>query len=284
MKVNRRHVLIGAGALALSNCRGKVGADKGSFQLLDPTDQVRALAAGGTGLNSGDQPWRRFDQEVDDETPRPMANFNPNYIAVLHLHVTETPFKLIGRRAHFPIDMGKPNTLPGITERAVEVIKHFNGAITQPVYLDSGMIREGLYQLGFSKPHHFIIYIKNRGVLYGRYPIWFGRKLLNPRQGGGYEADPNRSFFEAQLSSGHQIGADVSDTFVYVKNYFYTADETNDELVPHYRRPIGNQDKLKYALNINAMIDSSDSPAIRIPLVIDPDTGNMGGGGDGALP
>ncbi|MEA3060803.1 MAG: hypothetical protein QOJ94_584 [Sphingomonadales bacterium] len=283
MEIDRRHVLVGASALALSSCgRGEKG-NRHVYPFSDPTDRIRAFDAGGTNLNVGDNPWRAFDQEVDDETPRPVATFNPDYIAILHIEVTATPFKLVAKRAHFPVDVTAANDLSGISTRVLEVIKYLHGEITKPGYLDLNMVKDGLYQLGFSRPHHFIIYIKNKGVAYGKYPIWFGHKLLNPRPSGGFDADNNRSFFEAKLSPSYSIGIDVADKFVYVKNYFYTADETNDDLAPENRRKIVGE-KLTYALNINAIIESSDNPAIQIPLTIDPDTGNMGGGGGGSLP
>lgn len=271
MEIDRRHVLLtpGLAALALSGCCKEERPKNKEIRV--------SRASFDRAWNLGDAPWDRIDEAIN--APSTNVTFAPRYITVLHLELQFTPKLLLtGRRAHFEVEKAEHVELSHIQSRVRAVINYLNTGIDRPNYLYQKNDKSGLKGFGFRKgQHHFIIYIKNNGIEYNRdAPIWFGLYRANSLR----EASPNRTFYEAEVFSDKDITSGPP-LFIYAKNYFRTATEdVNDWMKPTNRRPIAG-DNIVYSMNINASVQTTDSPTLSIPLIFDPDTGNMGTGGGG---
>lgn len=282
MEIDRRQVLLGTGlaALALSGCGDETGGNTADTDAQASTGSLSRVnrASFDRTWNLGDEPWNRIDQTIS--APSTTVTFSPRFVTLLHLELQLTPkLMLRGRRAHFAVANIQHDTLADIQPRVRAAINYMNSGGIRPSFLDEKNDKLGLKGFGFRKgQHHFIIYTKNDGVEYNQEaPIWFGlyRTGLPLR-----EASPNRSFYEADVYSDSLIG-NGSKTFIYARNYFRTADEDpNDFMKPSNRREIRSEN-LIYSLNINALVETTDNPALKIPIIFDPDTGNMGTGGGG---
>lgn len=280
MDTDRRNILLGSGlaALALSGCKENGARGSNAAAGLNAPPRRLRIASFDKGWNYGDAPWDRIDEAKNPETN---VVFNPGYVTVLHLELEFAPSLILkGRRAHFAVDTTQPNTQAGIQPQVRNVINYMNGSVVdRPKFLLPGNDKIGLTGFGFRKgQHHFVIYVKNPGLTYNHEaPIWFGlwRAGLPLRP-----ASPNRSFFDAEVFTDGGITTGVKE-FIYAKNYFRTADEDPYDINnPSNRGDLGRKN-LVYSLNINGMINSSDNPALQIPIILDPDTGNMGTGGGG---
>lgn len=256
-EIDRRDFLISSGlALALAGC----GEPR-------PGDRSRPAAtedpgAFNEGWNHGDPPWKPH--------PNPHVRFDPTYVAILHLDFSSEGLR--ARRIHFPSvrsRLGK-NDWDSNRDKIVLFIRHLNGEKVQ----DLGDFSEypGLMNFAFDRAHHVIIYVKNKNVDYHEQnPIWFGKNLLGKVYGVD-KASKNESFFMAARKPGLGISSGSSN-LVYVENHYQVG---NGNGTGH--RPIGRTEKFAYALKINATIASVGELAIKVPLLIDPDTGNMGEG------
>ncbi|MES2443856.1 MAG: hypothetical protein V4574_13585 [Pseudomonadota bacterium] len=281
--IDRRKLLIASGAvLALAGCQKKpekpeklesaAGRQKGQ-EAAAPNGAV-SMKRFEDSWNQGSSPWLPH--------PTPGAPFDPTYIAILHLELkaiknalNEYELKFIVNRVLIPRDPKTNNDLTGNIVGIAKAIEYMNGPIGTPPF-PSMKIFPGLDGYSFKGPAHCIIYVKNRGVEYHETrPVWFGKKLRDKVT----DAAPNESFFGAKRFDAkvdHRIIiANGSQKFIYMKNYFHKC--AGDPC--KYETITGD---LKYDLNINALIRTTDG--IDVPLIIDPDTGNMGTGPGDAAP
>lgn len=263
--LGRREVLIGSGLiLALAGC------DETLPQAQD--NNLEGMSAlSGPGVNHGIDPTG-YHPGGTQQSPTP---FNPSHIGVLHLELATVGnlLKIIATRAHFPRDSNAANNdLAGNMSLIKKALDHLNNDNEPPV--DDMVKYPGIKKASFRQPTHVIIYVKNNGIDYSRNCIWFGQKLHNNTT----PAAENQSFFEAQPHDASAMGYAItngSQKFIYCKNYF------------HYKKPDGTFIQIEgfdltYALNINAFLYSNDG--LDIPIIIDPDTGNMGTGPGGGGP
>ena len=249
--VDRRSLLIGSTlALAVAGCAGQ--SDSGKL-----------------GMTAFDPRWNYGDNPLGNHPDNP--RFDPEYVVLLHLNINND-FKLEAKRARFPVvrAAGK-NDFSTNNGRISEWINYFNSGLNRPNH-GGATDATGLKEFWFREPTHFIIYIKNPNIAYGSYPIWFGKSLITA-VGGSTTAKKNRSFFNAGPADCGNLVTTGRTGLIYVRNYFH---EHGGILVG--RRPIKEREACPYSLNINAVIVSAEDPALQIPLIIDPDTGNMGEG------
>ena len=159
--------------------------------------------------------------------------------------------------------------------------------------------KEGLERFIFNQAHHFVIYIQNRNIEYHETdPAWFGRLLAEKDNNNKHKrASKNWSFFASQVltprdSSDDQTGDNLitgnnSLKLIYMKNFYkgrndfgggyhdleHGEKEDNDNGNGHGKR--------SYSLSINASLPATTltgTPSVTIPIILDPDTGNQGGG------
>ncbi|HET9639954.1 MAG TPA: hypothetical protein VFP12_12185 [Allosphingosinicella sp.] len=204
-------------------------------------------------------------------------NFNPDYTMLLYMEVT-SDMTLNVHQLQFPVfRVLKNGKLENSWETNKTIVEYYinelNNGWTIPYDPTLMVAKAGFNGFKFNQPHHFVIYIKNPNIkFYREYPILFGKLLLeknycpeNPNR-----ANKNRSFFGAKVESISTLGtADVSDQVLYVKNFY--------QYRKHRRYyPIGDKCKI-YSLNINTLV-TVDGTTRQVPVIFDPDTGNMGGG------
>jgi hypothetical protein len=215
------------------------------------------------GWNHGDKPW-------DVHPAHTSAAFNPSHTAILHMELTSAGLK--AQRVHFPSVSGV-NDWSANKAKVVSYINFLNGSGPSPGVLGKDYnVFPGLKKFAFDRPHHFVIYVKNPGVDYlADRPVWFGKKLIRDVFGVKV-ASKNESFFGAIRDAGPILGG--SPNLVYLKNYYHVGNGNGQ----NHRRI--NGERLAYALKINVLMASPDDndPTYKVPLIIDPDTGNMGEG------
>lgn len=256
-RIDRRNMLIGSGlTLAMS------GLEPVRLGRVRRTEFEPLLAPSSfeDGWTHGDRPW--------DPHPGNPTSFNPTHSAVLHLEFTSAGLK--AQRIHFASTAGT-NDWSGNKSKVISFINFLNN----PGQSSPGLhhVFPGLKNFAFDRPHHFIVYVKNPGVDYipGR-PVWFGKKLIRDVFGVKV-ASKNESFFGAMRDDGPITGG--STNLVYMKNYYHVGNGSGNG---QGHRSIRRNERLAYALKINALMPSVEDPTYKVPLIIDPDTGNMGEG------
>lgn len=254
MIINRREMLIGSGlVLSLPGCAQ--GSLRESRQVSDGVPRNRSFQ---DSWNRGNAPWRTH--------PNSSAHFHPTHICILHMELTYAGLK--AKQVYFSSAHVSPNNWPNNKPRVVSFINHLNANTT---ISEDHSIYPGLTDFAFDRPHHLVIYVKNEGTDYDKdRPIWFGREL-NAKVMHIDRASKNESFFGAVRDSDAGI-TNGSPNLVYVQNYYHVGDGNG-----HNHRPIVNEE-IAYALKINALVPSIGDASLMVPLIIDPDTGNMGGG------
>lgn len=252
--IDRRTMLLGSGlAVALGGVERRVIEQRRPM----PVDPQLSPNSVEDGWNHGDKPW-----DVHPANPP----FNPPYTAILYLEFTAAG--LAAKRIHFP-------SVAGVNDWAANKSKvvSFINFLNNPGQASPGAhhIFPGLKNFAFDRPHHFVVYVKNAGVDYlpGR-PVWFGKKLIKDVFGVNV-ASKNESFFGAMRDAAAITSG--SPNLVYMKNYYHVGNGNG-----HNHRPIKANEGFAYALKINALMPSAEDPTYKVPLIIDPDTGNMGGG------
>lgn len=273
--LSRRNILIGAGvSVILTGCKTR----EQSVPLADKKSIAASHTLSMGGLNQGEPPWEEHPNLANGQAP----SFDPTHIGILHmeLFVVNGELKLVTQRAHFPRDTAATtNDLAGNMPLIARALSYLNAPQTHGT-VPHMKVFPGLNGYSFVRPTHCIIYVKNAGITYAQRPVWFGDLLSD-----GRPAEPNHCFFGATPRVATEAGlggtasiADGSQDFVYMKNYFHGG--TGDKPVA-----IGMKDKLLYSLNINAAVKSNDgAEGMTVPIIIDPDTGNMGAGGDNRPP
>jgi hypothetical protein len=236
-----------------------------------------SLAFSGTsypGLNYGDAPWK----------PHPVENtpFSPAKTALIHIFLGED-FQLHVTRVHFDAAIGTPNEWADNEQRVSAWINYLNALPPstlppQPQPLPAPqppstpfVARLGLGSFAFNQPHHVVFYIKNKGVSYdSNIPVWFSDSLQDNVYGVRV-AGPNKSFFEAEVYGVGNIDPAFSDQVIHMKNYYMIFRAGS------YVPIVNGQDRVAYGININAAAQMAGG-GLALPIVIDPDTGNMGEG------
>jgi len=262
--LDRRQMLIGSGLLL-----GLGATDKLAPAMASETP------APGTGpfttKGSFEQSWHHGDHNPKSGHPGTLP-FDPPFAALLHLNLNRD-FELEAKRVHFAVkNRGVDNnTFEDNQNRFEQWIRYFNGATPQKPFgywtYEAG--DEALDGFVFGSPHHLLIYIRNTNVAYDEeWPIWFGKSLVG-KICGKKPAEKNHSFFDVSIKSldvpwGSTIG-------IYVRNYWVVKNNNNTY------RPLRTDEVIPYALNINAFARVQGSSRV-IPIMIDPDTGNMGDG------
>lgn len=119
----------------------------------------------------------------------------------------------------------------------------------------------------FRAPSNMVFVSKNATLKFGAEPIVIGKTILRP----GLPARPNKAFYDAKVHED-AIG---TRQMVYVRNYYSKKSGGNGIGNGPGDTPIGNG-KYWYGTNI-FMTANQQGGRVRLPIIIDPDTGNMGG-------
>ncbi|MET1112880.1 MAG: hypothetical protein ABWX67_15290 [Allosphingosinicella sp.] len=250
-------------------------------------------------LFSHNPDWNHGGNPTDPHHPSSSidAAFDPKYIMLLYMD-TEDSFGAIqdtlrvrAVRVQFrSVKYGNPaaNTWENNQQQIAEVINQLNAGGMPTPAPQSVYVKQGLTDFDFNQPHHVVIYIQNKDVHYNPvYPIWFRDILVEPGPDGKpQKADKNWSFFAAavkipMVAGKPAITGNFSKHLIYVKNFYRVKG-----LGPYYSNISTRQ---SYALQINALVRLTDTAgndadtsgkasANILPITIDPDTGNMGGG------
>lgn len=201
--------------------------------------------------------------------------FRPEHVALFHfeliLHPTQASLK--ARSAHFAADRSGNNDWDANRPKIAQVINYLNGTSS-----DSTMILKenlGFDKLKFKKgQHHVVVYIKNKGLSFLRgLPLLFGDALIDKSK-----AEKNGSFFDCATKQDiigvlqDSMGGCANEA-VYMKNYFHRYDETRGV------QEINDSKSYMYSMNFLTTLSAADDKLLLIPVIFDPDTGNMGGGG-----
>ena len=135
-------------------------------------------------------------------------------------------------------------------------------------------------ELSFGSAHHVIFYVKNKFVEFDpTYPLWFGGKTQNNHSSrADGMADKNEAFYDRKIYKESNIigavGAEIPcQQLLYVKNYFTTSN------IFGCHKKIGKSERIFYSLNLNLTVPEDGTSGSRVPIIVDPDTGNMGTGG-----
>jgi hypothetical protein len=226
-----------------------------------------AFARAAPGLNYGDDPWKPH--------PVPETPFNAAKTALIHFFFDEG-LELHVLRVHFEAVTGGANEWSDNESRVRDWVNYLNSLAplqlpdprTAPTAFDAWL---GLDDFAFNQQHHAVFYVKNRGISYDRdFPVWFSDSLQD-NVFGVRVASANKSFYEAEVYNVAGITGGFSSTLIHMKNYYqlYRGGA--------YGSIMNGQDRLAYAININAAAPLSIG-GWALPIIIDPDTGNMGEG------
>lgn len=254
--ISRRSIIGVAGAgLVVSACSktennrsSKIPKNDFDFTTFDPI------------WNYGSEPWEPVPNGWN-------KNFDPSHLCVVHIELT-AELLIKAQRVHRTANKSPANDWASNTANAVQIINALNLGQTLP---NTDKVYAGLKGLAFGRAHHVVFYVKNSNAVFDpEYPIWFGKKLRNPFN-GSKKADHNESFFNSKPQSLSNI-VGGSQSVAYVENHFKAGNG-------NAHKPIPNSKDLMYSLNLNIVVPTAEDSAYTIPLVIDPDTGNMGGGG-----
>jgi hypothetical protein len=222
--------------------------------------------------------------------------FDPKYIMLLYMDWEDShgTIKDVLRVRAIKLQFrstgwGNPanNTWENNQQQIAYWINYLNAGNIPPPLPDQMYVGHGLKDFNFNQPHHVVIYIQNTDVRYNpRYPVWFSDVLVNSATNPPEGAEKNYSFFAAQVktpvdaSNKPAIVGGYSTRVIYMKNFFRRRSWFG---YPEITKP------KSYSLKINALgrvtdlsgnlVDTSGQPWANIlPFIIDPDTGNMGGG------
>lgn len=123
----------------------------------------------------------------------------------------------------------------------------------------------------FRAPTNVVFVARNPTLKFQTAALVFSKSLdrVHPDYGGGTKAKPNKSFYN------EQIFTEGARQLVYVSNYYSKKSGNNDNARGVGDAPITKAEKYWYGLNIFMTIEQQGGNPIRI--IIDPDTGNMGG-------
>jgi hypothetical protein len=256
-QINRRGLIGIAGAgLIVSGCSKAQDASKRTNIPKDDYENTTFDPI----WNYGQQPWDTVPQGWDKA-------FNPDYLCVVHIELA-SDLRIITKRVHRPAVKSPANDWSSNKANAVDIINKLNRGDALP---PTDKLFEGLKNFAFGQAHHVVFYVKNSAAEFdSEYPIWFGKKLRNAYK-GSKKAEPNESFFGANPETINSISGG-SKSVTYVENHFKVGSG-------NAHKPIPKDKNLIYSLNLNVVVPSNEDATYTIPLIIDPDTGNMGSGG-----
>lgn len=257
-------------------------------------------------MTVGDDP--SLDAGISGE---PLVDFNPEWACLIYMRASFGPGLAIEiLRLHFRIraaDEAPKRDLRDIRTSALAWINFLNGkdlsrplvpeqpSDPQPVPQqvpangsftvaggappDENYYWVGLTNFAFAQQHHVVIYFRNPGVEFSDRPISFSKDMIGRIMDVGPVSTGNYSFYSARSweATPKELRGEVSRKFVHMKNYYQVYDGRD-------YRPIRNggpyPDRVGYSLNINAKVASAynDGGMSALPIIIDPDTGNMGEG------
>lgn len=230
---------------------------------------LMAFALGATGAlrNYGKEPWN----------PHPTVGiaFTAVKTALIHINIDDQ-FRMHVVRVHFDAVTAGQNEWADNAPRVIDWINYLNSLAPStdpdPAHAPTPFSHSlGLTNFAFNQPHHVVFYVRNKMISYDRaFPVWFSDGLQDNVYGVKV-ASPNNSFFEAEVYDVAGIDSDFSDKLIHMKNYYHACEN-------NIYRPIVNwQERYAYAININAAAQLGFGTSA-VPVVIDPDTGNMGEG------
>jgi hypothetical protein len=182
--------------------------------------------------------------------------FNPDgsYLArVHHFKAAGNDFKSMKGRMEAAIDyLRNPKNIDGIP----------------PLSLNSPTLLRSFKNMAFSAQSNVLIYVDNPKITYRDVPLFFTENLKN-----GNSAKKNKAFYDAA-----QVDITLTDNqsakAAYVRNYFTRGSGSGPG-----DKPITRPERFDYAFNFNLNTQNSDDPNSKEQLILDPDGGNMGGGG-----
>lgn len=252
---------------------------------------LAALVSAKIGMELYNPDWNHGGDPSKEKHPHNNTNdsFNPRYVMLLYMDIEDQDpagdLRVKAIRLQFPSVGWNPNepnptqvnTWAANEQQVVHWINCLNRPpCSLPAQTQQFRINEGLDNFTFNQPHHFVIYIQNRNIEFNRrYPVWFAQHLSEMENNEHKKAKENWSFFGAKVLDVTSITGNNSKKLVYVKNFFKGWDFFKGG---YYK--IGG-DRHSYSLSINAEMPATDlagqSP-LKLPIIIDPDTGNQGGG------
>lgn len=234
---------------------------------------------------------------------KPLINFDPAWVCLIYLRLSSSP--ALGMeilRIHYKVktDATSKPELADVQTSIEAWINYLNGltllpndtpkspAPTPVKIPENGKFTgagapafenkywTGLTNFAFSEQHHVVIYICNKGVSLYDPPVSFTHKMLGSVMGTGPVSFGNYSFYEAKAWQSGQITNGYPQEFLHMKNYYQLYDGSQYRAIRNGATP----ERVGYSLNINARLASvyQDGGASDVPIIIDPDTGNMGEG------
>jgi hypothetical protein len=284
MSISRRNVLIGSGAaVALAACEGPKPLECPAAS--SPSFTTKYFQGEG---NKGDEPWESPDSVPGMGDYGKLKDFATKSVCLVYMEILAKPFRINVARIYFEnASMGSDWTT--VESEVTTLIDRLNSiafplAQTSPVDPPWDLFSQekykywvGLQDFAFKRQHHVIFYVKNQESEFnGKKPIWFGDKLQGKvfgHVGSQGQADWNYSFYGASRKElALKVNAkEYSKAAVYVRNHYQ---KLKDEAYDYIDN---TTDKLVYALNINVITRTADGK-LEVPMIIDPDTGNMGEG------
>lgn len=244
--------------------------------------------------------WNHGRDPTDPHHPNPTIDqaFDPKYTMLLYLDMEDSfgsaqdIFRVRAIKLQFRSENWKNpsnNTWEKNQQRVAQWINHLNaGNPPPPQQHDQMYVSHGLKEFVFNQPHHVVIYIQNRDIDYNnQYPVWFSDVLINSMSTNPPDkAAKNFSFFGAKVDTPRDANGNpaiigpYNTQVIYMKNFFRRENWLGYPEITH---------RQSYSLNINVLgkvtdllgnpVDTSGQAwANIIPFIIDPDTGNMGGG------
>jgi hypothetical protein len=132
----------------------------------------------------------------------------------------------------------------------------------------------GIKDFAFKSQHHLVIYFKTDGIDISDDPLWFGDMLQGEvlqHSNADYQANPNYSFYGAAKTKT-TIAGNWPKNILYVRNHYQKRGQYG-----HGYAPLDPPDVRLYSMNVN-LITTAEPGGLTLPLIFDPDTGNMGTG------
>jgi hypothetical protein len=158
----------------------------------------------------------------------------------------------------------------------VGIIKNLNSAASKPT--NDPNIEYGLDTFMFREAAHVVLYVKNPRIEIDKaYPMWFGENAMGTLDNGKTKKGAkNHTFYNTFRIDNLELADGNSEIAIYSENHFTTLN-----WIGRHRKIKKGEYKI-YSLNINAETLTASPPqgaggrVIRVPFIIDPDTGNMG--------
>ena len=196
------------------------------------------------------------DIAYGDRTPEPgPARFNAEFDALVFFGL-DTNGQFVSTVRYFT---AAGNTYDSIKGQMLACIAILDGDMGKDC--DNQLKKVTLDNLTFRAPTNVVFVARNPTLKFGPEPLVFSKSLdrIHADYPDGKKAKPNKSFYNAAVAeeAGRQL--------VYVRNYY---SKENGQ-------PIVKGDKYWYGLNIFMTIDQVGGNPVKI--IVDPDTGNMGG-------